>query len=96
MQVRPSSEDDSQSSADRECSFGNKRTPKEKASPSSQNSTLGSPQQAAINVEGNGALLEYKAISWRSIPDEQDASDDSLTINLALWWLIRWRWRTMA
>ena len=84
--IRPFSQDDFQSPVDTQDSLFSFPSPKKRATAISSKLSERPTKNAAAEVLKHGTL-EYKAIPWSSNASEASASDNSLTINLALWWL---------
>ncbi|CAD6585742.1 MAG: hypothetical protein ASARMPREDX12_002105 [Alectoria sarmentosa] len=84
--IRPFSQDDLKSPVESQGSVRSFPSPKERLTPASSELSNSSPRNAASDILRHGTL-EYKAIPWSSNDSEASASETSLTINLALWWL---------
>ncbi len=86
VRVRPSSPEDMRTPVDSQdsvLSFPSPKKTKKATSSTPLNCSAKNPIEA-LRREGT---LEFKAIPWTSDAAKANTSDNSLTVNLALWWL---------
>ena len=86
VRIRPVSQSDIWSPVNTQDSLLSSSSPRNGVVAASLMPSYSSARNASATLE-RGGTLEFKAIPWSSAATNADTCENSLTINLALWWL---------